>query len=609
MKLISILLFVFSSLNLLAQEIAPIDYQFPVNPGQQNFLAGTVGEIRASHFHTGIDVKTGGRTGLPVYAVADGYLSRIKVSSSGYGYTLYMQHPNGTFSVYAHLEAFDTKIANWVIQQQYLKESFEVDLFPKRNQFAFEKGQVIGYTGNTGSSSGPHLHFEIRDANHQPIDVLSLRFKEIIDRIPPVVTQVAFITLEENARINGFFGRHEFELIKKGNHYTTSVPVHLSGKIGVEIYSYDPMDGIPNKNGIVHTMMLIDNDTAFSERKEALSFSKQRNTLVHYNYPAYKNGSRRFNKLYISDGNEQNFYLKTNRGIVFKDQSTIDIITEDSYENRSFTKIELAKVMPASKPWVPEMEVLENYLHFRSEQTVSVQLKEWISLPPYQTSGKDKYYLWDLRKGTPKAVFINGKTIQTHYVGTIPSNQEISYVQNEFELSLSNRSLFDTLYLSFNKGFDSLRNLELFKFNNPTEPIRSDISITLKTNKEHHIDAAAYAVFGKRYNYMGGTWDENDITFSTRDLVTYTILRDSVAPIITPRVINSSDLKFRIDDDLSGIKSFRGELNGEFILFHYEPKRNLIWSEKLDKNKPFEGQFVLEVIDNSNNKTTYTKKL
>ena len=206
MKLISILLFVFSSLNLVAQDISPIDYQFPVNPGQQNFLAGTVGEIRASHFHTGIDVKTGGRIGLPVYAVADGYLSRIKVSSSGYGYTLYMQHPNGTFSVYAHLEAFDTKIANWVIQQQYLKESFEVDLFPKRNQFAFEKGQVIGYTGNTGSSSGPHLHFEIRDANHQPIDVLSLRFKEIIDRIPPVVTQVAFITLEEDARINGFFG-------------------------------------------------------------------------------------------------------------------------------------------------------------------------------------------------------------------------------------------------------------------------------------------------------------------------------------------------------------------------------------------------------------------
>ena len=226
--------------DLSSQDLNAVDYQFPINPGQQNYLAGTVGEIRSSHFHTGIDVKTGGRTGLPIYAVADGHIARIKVSSSGYGYALYMKHPNGTFSVYAHLEAFDPKIADWVLKEQYRKESFEVDLFPEANQFAFKQGNIIGYSGNTGSSSGPHLHFEIRDSNHQPIDVLSLGFDEIRDNIPPVVKKVAFITLDGNARINGYFGRYEFDLIKAASWFQTKEPIHLRGNIGVEIYSYDP---------------------------------------------------------------------------------------------------------------------------------------------------------------------------------------------------------------------------------------------------------------------------------------------------------------------------------------------------------------------------------
>lgn len=610
MKFLYPFLLLFLITNLFGQDFSAIDYQFPINPGQQNYLAGTVGEIRGSHFHTGIDVKTGGRTGLPIYAVANGHISRIKVSASGYGYALYMKHPNGTFSVYAHLEAFDPKIAEWVLKEQYRKKSFEVDIFPEINQFQFKSGDIIGYSGNTGSSSGPHLHFEIRDANHQPIDVLKLGFKEIRDNIAPIVKKVAFITLDDSARVNGFFGRYEFDLIKTQSWYQTKEPIHLQGNVGVEIYSYDPMDGIPNKNGIVKTIFQLDGDTLFSEHKEFFSFGKQRNVLVHYNYPAYKKGSRKFNRLYLSDGNEHTIYSTVNRGINFSDQREILIHTSDSYENTSLTRILLNTEKVIKKPKLYTPEQIGNYLHFKSSQQASIMLDEWANVEPYNQSGDSQFYLWDLRKGTPKSLFIDGETIPTHLVGLLPSSQEISYVQPEFLLNLKHRSLFDTLYLGFEKEIDSTRDIELFHFKNPTQPIRSNMEITLNTKGKYNQEkASVYSVFGKRFNFMGGEWATDQITFSTRDLVSYTILEDSIPPSIELKMANPDMLKFRIDDELSGIKSFKATINGEFVLMHYEPKRKLVWSEKLNKNIPFRGRFMLEVIDNSNNGTIYTKTL
>ena len=422
--------------------------------------------------------------------------------------------------------------------------------------------------------------------------------------------KIAFTCLEGNARINKLFGRYEFNLTKINNVYRTNVPVELKGRIGVEIYSFDPMDGIPNKNGIVKTVMLVDGDTSFFEDKSVLIFSKQRNILKHYNYEASKLGSRRFNKLYLDDGNEHNIYTVTNRGISFEEQKKISIFTQDSYDNLSISEIEINqdKIIYPPKVRFSAYERLGNFLHIKSKNGAGVRVDEWEAIDPYYSGKSYNYYLWDIRKGLPRNIFVDGKTVETGYVVSIPSNQKISYHQQEFESNYRSRTLFDTLHLSFEKAIDTTRNLELFKFNNHLDPLRTDVSIRLKPAQPYNEEKShVYSVFGKRFNFMGGEWSESQISFQTRDLVTYTILEDTISPKIQHVKSVFAHNTFRIDDDLSGIKSFRVELDGEFLLMRYEAKKKLIWPITENPNIPIQGELRIEVVDNANNITIYNK--
>ncbi|NND10141.1 MAG: M23 family metallopeptidase, partial [Flavobacteriaceae bacterium] len=126
-------------------------------------LSGTFAELRSNHFHSGLDIKTKQREGLKVYASAPGYVSRIKISHWGYGKALYITHPNGYTSVYAHLQKFSEKIEEYVKEKQYEKESFTLELFPSAEELQIESDEIVAFSGNTGGSGGPHLHFEIRD--------------------------------------------------------------------------------------------------------------------------------------------------------------------------------------------------------------------------------------------------------------------------------------------------------------------------------------------------------------------------------------------------------------------------------------------------------------
>lgn len=592
-------------------------YLFPINPGQQNYLAGTMGELRSSHFHAGIDIKTGGQIGLPVYASADGYVWRIRVATSGYGNALYLKHKNGTSTVYGHLDKFEKGIAKYVLENQYKEESFAVQLFPKKEYFPVKKGDIIAYSGNTGSSSGPHMHFEIRDANQDILNPLLYGFEEIVDTQSPLLKRVAFVTLEEKARVNHTFGRHEFEVIKTTSIFTTKTPIKLAGKVGVEVYAYDRQDGVWSKNGISEIVMKVDGDTVFSQDKSKLSFTNQRNILAHMDYAAYKEKGIKYNKLFVDDGNTHDIYMTPSSGFVFNDSiHKIQIYLKDSYGNISTfeTTINNRKIVNRPNPNIDNFEIFRNFLHFKADHVGEPNLiplyfgQAYVELSPYRTDKQKAYYVWDLRNGLPDSINFCGEVISTGINNEIPSGTEIGYYNHAIDVLFTKKDLFDTLYLRFEKDYDSLNQLELFKFSHADVPLKESVKITLKPTKQYpDTTSAIYSVYKNKLNYMGGKWEDDEIIFTTRDLVTYTIAQDTIAPTITPKIISTNEVSFRIDDERSGIKSFKAKLNDTFVLMNYESKKKLIWSEKLYKNIPFEGEFVLEVTDNTGNKSFYTK--
>jgi len=600
-----------------AQDIEKGYYMFPVRPGEVNYLSGTMGELRSTHFHTGLDIKTSGITGLPIYAAADGYIMRAKVSLNGYGNALYMVHPNGTITVYAHLKSFQKKIADFVYKEQYKKESFAVDLTLEKDKFTFKKGDVIALSGNSGSSSGPHLHFEIRNKNHKVLNPLKYGFDEIKDNLAPTLSKLAFITMDKNSRVNGMFGRFEFNIIEKDGVNVLEVPVTLFGNIGVEAYAYDKLNGARNKNGVLVQTLLFDYFPIFNQNIERIDFSKQRNILKHTNYKRSKEGGRRFNKYYVDDGNFLNYY-ETNElngviSIFDPLEHSIDIQLEDSYENMIQYHIPLNDAGYSKNLTQKNMyflnkrgfDVRKNTLELMSDGKESgcfarifMGGEEFLYSHAYKSDGK-YFYLWDLHAGLPDSANVCGKSIVFNFNKAIPSEQKTAYSNESFGLSLPTYALFDTLYMRYTKTVDTLRQLEYFNFQHPDIPLRQSATLTLKPSFEYdRKKSAIYAVgSNNRLGYMGGDWKNENLVLKTRDLIKYTIAADTVPPEVD-RLKSSNGLRLIIKDKMSGIHSYRAELNGKWLLMDYEPKSGIVSS---DKKILLKGKVTFVIKDNAEN--------
>ena len=355
-----------------AQSAYPKGYfMFPIKPGQRNYLAANMGELRPNHFHGGMDIKTDGQIGLPVYACADGYVSRMRVSTNGYGNTLYITHPNGLVTVYAHLDKFNATIHAYELEQLYARKETDIDIPIPPTALPIKKGEVIAKSGNTGGSSGPHLHFEIRDSRENVLNPALFGFTEIVDNIKPTFDKIAIRTMDVDSRVNDELGRAEFtaQLVSTGK-YTITQPITAKGLLGIEIKVHDKMNETHNVYGINCIELKVDGKEVFYHNLETYAFNESRYINVHIDYETYILKKQYFQKCYVADGNNLNFYLMNplQGKIPINDSVShkIDLRIYDSNGNASsltFTikgKQEQApKITKAVTP-VPDFHIYEN---------------------------------------------------------------------------------------------------------------------------------------------------------------------------------------------------------------------------------------------------------
>jgi murein DD-endopeptidase MepM/ murein hydrolase activator NlpD len=615
-----------------SQQNYPQNYfMFPIKPGQVNYLSGGMGELRPNHFHGGIDIKTDGKIGLKIYASAEGYVSRIKISSFGYGNALYITHPNGYVTVYAHLEKFKNEIADYVLKNQYMKENFDIELFPEKTELPIKKGEVIGLSGNSGSSGGPHLHYEIRDTRDRLFHPLLFGFKEVKDTIAPTFDRINIRTFTIDSRVDNLFGLSEYKPIKSGGVYKLPATVSVNGTIGIQIKAFDQANNNSNRYGITYYKLFLDNNEIFSHDIRTVTFDENKYINVHIDYETYMKRGIRFEKCYISDGDKLSTYkADQNRGkIILQDDKPHQVMIKifDVFNNSSTLIFNIKRETPKSSVAFPKQNLIESLSYELFENIVKITAKVpdgteakvykgnivSAKIPAaYRTSGAG-IYLYDLRKELPDSIMIGTLTKRFSFVRTVPSGVDLNFRIGEMEMSIPANALFDTLYLSMQKSIlPGPVGQEVLSMNSASDVFFD--YIRLNWVPELHYDESNTRIYSLNYNnkiddYVGGEWEANKIKFSTRNLGKFTLWKDTVAPAISYKSFLGNSIRFNISDNSSGIGSIKASINGNWVLMNYDHKRNLIWSERIDKTVPLKGDFKLEVQDKVGNKSIYEIKL
>lgn len=600
-------------------------YLFPIRPGVPASLAGTMGELRATHFHSGIDIRTNNEIGWPVLAANDGYISRASVSGSGFGNALYVTHPDGNFTVYGHLENFKGAVDEYIRKERYRRKTSAIDLYFRQGQFPVKKGDTIAFAGNTGSSGGPHLHFDIRDKNNHALDPLQFNFPEVHDVAPPVAQKIALKTLGINSRINDQFGRFEYYLLKSGNNFMFNAPILANGDIGIELLAYDRVDNPRYKCGINEIELFVNDKKVFHQTIDKFNIAESRGIYTLMDFKTARTKGTRFYKLYVDDGNKLNFYSGSpSQGIVQVNSETaqIRIVMYDVYRNKSIVNFTLKHSEPLEEVKTLEAtsklsyEIFENLMMIETpvcqDSTIATVFSKGNTtlLKHAYTGAKKSVYLIDLRQTLPDSIRICNETLVTNFKSMVVTNQEFNYFSTPMDIRFPARSLYDTLYLQANHLVlkDSS---ELFEIGNSLIPLQRSISVSLKPVLHYNRtkQTAVYRKVGKAFAYEGGSWVNDRINFSTSEMGSFTLLKDTIPPTITPLYISSQAVRFRIRDNLSGIQSFEANINGKWLLLNYDAKTATIESERYDKNERLRGEIEVIVTDNAGNKQIFKQTL
>jgi murein DD-endopeptidase MepM/ murein hydrolase activator NlpD len=530
-------------------------------------LVSPFGGLRDNHFHSGMDLRTNQQEGLPVFASADGYISRIKIQSIGYGKAIYIDHPNGYTTVYGHLQKYSGKIAEWIHNYQYKNQTFEFDYVFERPILLVKKGDTIGLSGNSGGSSGPHVHFEIRNTKSEKIINPTLFGIIPFDTFIPTIKKVFIykfvsdgLLLKKELKIDQ---THTTKLKEFTNVFVYNKQIELDeDQYGFGIETFDYIHNQEDEKGIYEYCLKHKGKLVFKHTLNQFAFNESKYINAHIDFPFYKSEKVRIQKCFIDDGNEFSTYETNNeKGKIYFLKNSIDTLRFEVIDNNKNSYVLFVPIKVINK-------------------------KTDVQKANYLKSLKGEKAFYPLTKNTIKA--------------------------KDFLFEFEEKSLYDTVYYKFNilpkaqKSFS-----KIYKIFNPTSSFHkaADISIKpikVKSDLKSKLLLAYYFSDEKNYRSAGGNFDRGVVKGKASNFGHYFIAIDTIAPTIKQIFLNTEDAindslhyYFEIKDNFSGIGKYEGFLNNEWILLDFDAKSNLLTYH-------FDEVWKKQVADNNDSKLKNT---
>lgn len=525
-------------------------------------LSGNFMEPRSNHFHSGLDMRTQGREGIPVKAVADGWVSRIKISPWGYGKAVYIDHGEGHTSVYGHLQQLKGPVYEACLAAQYRARDFSIDIYPDKGAVPVTQGEVIALSGNTGGSGGPHLHFEIRrTADQHAVDPELYGFLAA-DRTPPEIVGLRIHALTDSsvvppypAKARGFAtqggaGRYG---LKPGE-----VPSAF-GTVGLSVHTFDRYDNSSFRFGVRSIELFVDSVPVFSTRFTEVDFDQNRYCNAHMEYELVKAANMDYHRCFKLPANKLRIYGKEPaQGRVALEPGRdhhVRFVVTDGRGNVSRLDFLLRGATAEEAATWPRPALEGSLFRYDAANTLA---EEGVRLSLPVGALYDDVHVRYARKPATSRTYAPLHVL--HDIGTpIHSSSELSIAVQGLPEKLRSKALI----------------------------------VSMNTD-------------GKP-SAVGGNWVDGAITTQVRAFGTYTVMADTVKPTIANVDLRTdmrgrSSFSIKITDDLSGIGTYKGSINGQWVLLEYEPKNNTL-THHFDKHskEPGAKEFKLEVKDERGN--------
>ncbi len=553
MKFLYFLLF--SSLCVSAQEQYPKDYFIsPLDIPMD--LSGNFGELRTNHFHSGFDFRTQQREGLNVFAVADGYVSRIKISTYGYGRAIYINHPNGYTTVYGHLQNPSAKIDAVIKKEQYKTQSFEVEMFFKPDEIPVKKGEIIGLSGNTGSSGGPHLHFEFRDTkSEKSINPYFFGFDKLMkDTKKPKISSLYVYPIDENSVVNQSKRSLPINLSLQKDGTYLAEKVLAKGKIGFGVQAVDLFDNTSFTFGLYKVQSFQNGNMAFSCQFDSCAFDENSYMNAYMDYYKFKTTKVKVQKLFMKTPFPLSI-IQTN-----KTNGIVEVVPNFTTTYR----IELSD-------------------YYGNKMVISV---------PIEFSNAESIISEEL----PKSQYF------------IKTNKDSNFEKDNWSVFFPSGTFFEDFYMDFDVK-DNVMSVQ-----NDLTPVNNNFLVTVIDNSPTN-DSKTFIASVKNGKLSYNNTKRKDNTFSTytKKLGQFALSQDTTAPKISITksiegkwITSQKFVQLTISDDMSGLNTYNGFINGKWVLFEYEYKNNKI-THYFDDAFLIEGENVLKVVvtDNVGNSTIF----